>query len=154
MDTAAQDTVLVGDTSLPADVVTTSAGDETDASSADCGGFSASDVAAAVGTGDIDSVEDVSIDTDVTCLFYNEMSGFAVTVAAQATSDYLGGALDGSPIDETLAALESSAMIVLADGAVATRINSLVNRRRSWLPVLIRFSVIHGRSPARSSTAC
>ena len=126
-DAAPAVTEPAGDTTMPVDdkVATTDDGGGDDGggdASETCGGLSASDVGAASGTGDIDSADDVSIDTDVSCLFSNEMTGFGVTVATQATSDYLGGELDGVTIDEALAELESTETTFLADGATATRV--------------------------------
>ena len=121
-EAAPSDTEPVSDATMPVDDDGATADDGGGDTSATCGGLSASDVGAASGTGDIDSADDVSVDTDVSCLFSNAMTGFGVTVATQATSDYLGGELDGVTIDEALAQLESTETLVLEDGATATRV--------------------------------
>jgi hypothetical protein len=123
-ETAPADSEPGSDATVPVDDDVARADDGGGEVSPTCGDLSASDVSAASGSGDIDSADDVSIDTDVTCLFSNQMTGFGVTVTTQATRDYLGGELDGVTIDEALAALESTAYASLQDGATATRVTA------------------------------
>ena len=115
VDTSVADTAAAGTAvteSTPADD-TEGGGD----ASAICGDLSAADVGAAVGA-EFDSADDVSVDTDESCLFSNSMATDGVTVLTESADTYLGGMLAGLPPEEALAQLESAQSIVLEDGYV------------------------------------
>jgi len=95
-------------------------GDDESAGSAECGGLTAAAVGAAVGTGDFDSADDISIDADTTCLFSNSMGTYGVVVMTESTSSYLAGDLDGASIDDALSSLESALTFSLEE-PTATR---------------------------------
>jgi hypothetical protein len=88
--------------------------------SATCGGLSAADVGAAVGA-EFDSADDISIDTDETCLFSSSTATDGVTIVTQSADTYLGGMLAGLPVEEALTQLESAQSIVLEDGYTVER---------------------------------
>lgn len=88
--------------------------------SATCGGLSAADVGTAVGA-EFDSADDISIDTDETCLFSSSTATDGVTIVTQSADTYLGGMLTGLPVEEALAQLESAQSIVLEDGYTVER---------------------------------
>ena len=56
--------------------------------------------------------------TDVSCLFTSSTTGDGVMVLTESADTYLGGALDGLPIDQALAELQTTYTIVLDDGYV------------------------------------
>lgn len=77
------------------------------AGAAECGGVSADAIGAAVGAGDFDSADDISIDADTACLFSNSRGLYGVSVTEEPTSTFLAGDLDGVPIEEALSTLET-----------------------------------------------
>jgi hypothetical protein len=99
--------------SAPTDSGPAGGGDAT----AVCGDLSAADVGGAVGA-EFDSADDISIDTDVSCLFSSSMDIDGVTVMTQSVDTYLGGMLAGLPVEEALAQLESAQSTFLDEGYV------------------------------------
>jgi len=121
--TPAQSTPVVDDAGTePAD--TTNSGDGTDESAGDaeCGGLTAAAIGAAVGAGEFDSADDISVDADTTCLFTHSMSTYGVTVSKESTSSYLAGDLEGASIDDALSSLEM-ALTFAMDDVTVTRID-------------------------------
>jgi len=117
--TPAQSTPVVDDAGTePAD--TTNSGDGTDESvgDAECGGLTAAAIGAAVGAGEFDSADDISVDADTSCLFTNSMSTYGVTVSKESTSSYLAGDLDGASIDDALSSLEKVLTFAMDDATV------------------------------------
>ena len=98
----------VATTAVPTTPVpTTAEPTTTEAPSPECNGLSAAEVGAAAG-GAFDTAEDASAGSDVSCLFSNSTTGDSVLVLTESTATYLGGALDGLPIDQALGVLETT----------------------------------------------
>ena len=88
------------------------------AGDAECGGLTAAAIGAAVGAGDFDTAEDISVDADTTGLFTDSMSTYGVTVSKESTSSYLAGDLDGASTDDALSSLETALTFALDDATV------------------------------------
>lgn len=87
-----------------------------------CDDAGAAAVSAAIGTVTLDTADDVSVDTDQTCLYSNSTSVSAVTLSTESTSSLLGGDLEGVPLDEALTTLGSTQTLFLDDGATSEQI--------------------------------
>lgn len=92
------------------------------AGSEECGGLSAADVGAAVGSGDFTSADDIASDGEVNCLFGNPTAVYGVTVQSESSSTYLAGDLDGVSGEDALSALEKSLTFAFGDDATVARL--------------------------------
>lgn len=113
------DTTDVTETAAPVD--TADGAGEGDGAAV-CGGISAADVGAAVGAGDFDSAEDLSIDAETTCIFTNSTGFYGVSIATEPSDTYLVGELDGLTLDEALTRLELVLTAPMDDGATIVRV--------------------------------
>lgn len=86
-----------------------------------CGGITGTEMTAAVGAGDFDSVDDLSMTTETTCVFSNSTSTYAVSVARHPTSSYMAGDLDGLAESEALDRLATLLTAPMDEGATVTR---------------------------------
>jgi hypothetical protein len=94
-------------TATPTDSTVTAEDTAGDDGGAECGGVTAAAVGEAVGAGDFDSADDISIDADTTCLFTNSMGVYGVSFSKEPISTYLAGELDGASTDDALSSLET-----------------------------------------------
>ncbi len=104
----ATSTPAVATTAVPTTPVpTTAEPTTTEAPSPECNGLSAADVGAAAGA-EFDTAEDASAGSDVSCLFSSSLTGDSVVVLTESTATYLGGALNGLPVEQALGVLETT----------------------------------------------
>lgn len=115
-----------------ADAPTTEAPDdgETDATDAtddatedetteDCNDLSPADISAAAGGVAFDTVDDVSVDADSSCLFGAATQVYGVTVSEESTETFLAGDLVGLGAAETNAVLEQLHTMTLSNAQAA-----------------------------------
>jgi len=117
-DESTQTAPVVDAGTEPADTATAGDGVDESAGDAECGGLTAAAIGVAVGAGDFDSADDISVDADTTCLFTNSMSAYGVTVSKESTSSYLAGDLAGASIDDALSSLETALTFAMDDATV------------------------------------
>ena len=115
---------LTEETSAPTDAATETAAPTatTGDTGVICGGIEAAAVGAAVGAGDFDSADDISVDADTTCLYSNSTGFYGVTISTEPTDSYLSGEVDGLSVDEALARLELALTLTMDDGATVVRV--------------------------------
>lgn len=118
---APSDTAGAPETVAPADT-TNSGGSGGGDSDVACGGITAAAVGAAVGAGEFDSADDLSIDADTTCIYTNSAGFYGVSIATEPIDSYLVGELDGLSPDEALARLELVLTAPMDEGATIARV--------------------------------
>ena len=153
-------------TAVPTTVVPTTAEPTTveTVPSPECNGLSAADVGAAAG-GEFDTAEDVSAGSDVSCLFSSSTTGDSVVVLTESTATYLGGALDGLPIDQALGVLQTTYTNVMDaptvqpttiggfPGIVVTGTNSIIGTPVGYASTIVNGTVVEVSSDGAGLSA-
>ncbi|MET0663827.1 MAG: DUF3558 family protein [Ilumatobacteraceae bacterium] len=132
--------------------------------SPECNGLSAADVGAAAG-GEFDTAEDVSAGSDVSCLFSSSTTGDSVVVLTESTGTYLGGALDGLPIDQALGVLQTTYTTVMDaptvqattiggfPGIVVTGTNTIIGAPVGYASTIVNGTVVEVSSDGAGLSA-
>ena len=151
-------------TAVPTTAVPTTADDHDRAPSPECNGLSAADVGAAAG-GEFDTAEDVSAGSDVSCLFSSSTTGDSVVVLTESTATYLGGALDGLPIEQALGVLQTTYTNVMDaptvepttiggfPGIVVTGTNSIIGTPVGYASTIVNGTVVEVSSDGAGLSA-
>ena len=153
-------------TTVPTTVVPTTAEPTTVETipSPECNGLSAADVGAAAG-GEFDTAEDVSAGSDVSCLFSSSTTGDSVVVLTESTATYLGGALDGLPVDQALGVLQTTYTNVMDaptvqpttiggfPGIVVTGTNSIIGTPVGYASTIVNGTVVEVSSDGAGLSA-
>ena len=152
----------VATTAVPTTPVpTTAEPTTTEAPSPECNGLSAADVGAAAGA-EFDTAEDTSAGADVSCLFSQFTTADSVVVLTESTATYLGGALNGLPVEEALGVLETTYTGVIDaptveqttiggfPGIVVTGTNSIRGMPTGYASTIVDGVVVEVSSTARA----
>ena len=145
-------------------VPTTAEPTTTEAPSPECNGLSAADVGTAAG-GQFDTAADVSVGSDVSCLFSSSTTGDSVVVLTESTTTYLGGALAGLPPDQALGVLDTTYTNVMDaptvehvtiggfPGTVVTGTNSIIGTPVGYASTIVNDVVVEVSSDGAGLSA-
>ena len=112
-----------------------------------------------------DTAADVSVGSDVSCLFSSSTTGDSVVVLTESTTTYLGGALDGLPPDAALGVLDTTYTNVMDaptvehmtiggfPGTVVTGTNSIIGTPVGYASTIVNDVVVEVSSDGAGLSA-